>query len=93
MTTRPALKVPWAALAVSLFNVYLYPCPTHPATIKLWLLSFPKFMMDEEMLCAMKRLHDGVAISEKKANVELIKKVGPRGVAAIRRGRNTKRLP
>ncbi|MBF7095659.1 trimethylamine methyltransferase family protein [Alkalibacter mobilis] len=43
------------------------------------LLSFPKFMMDEEMLRYMKRLRQGVMISEEKASIDLLKKVGPRG--------------
>ena len=67
------------ALAVSLSNACILPHASGDLS-NFNLLSFPKFMMDEEMLRYMKRLHDGVAISEKKANVELIKKVGPRGV-------------
>lgn len=43
------------------------------------LLSFPKFMMDEEMLRYMKRLRQGVAISKEKASIDLLKKIGPRG--------------
>ncbi|NLN97308.1 MAG: trimethylamine methyltransferase [Eubacteriaceae bacterium] len=43
------------------------------------LLSFPKFMMDEEMLRYMRRLRQGVAVSDKKSNFNLIKKIGPRG--------------
>ncbi|MEG0379056.1 MAG: trimethylamine methyltransferase family protein, partial [Eubacterium sp.] len=67
------------ALAVALSNACILPHASGDLS-NFNLLSFPKFMMDEEMLRYMKRLHDGVAISEKKANVELIKKVGPRGV-------------
>ncbi|MGL4607594.1 MAG: trimethylamine methyltransferase family protein [Eubacteriaceae bacterium] len=43
------------------------------------LLSYPKFLMDEEMLRYMKRLREGVMISEKKASIDLLKKIGPRG--------------
>ena len=38
-----------------------------------------KFMMDEEMLRYMRRLREGVLISEKKASIDLLKKIGPRG--------------
>lgn len=67
------------ALAVALSNACILPHASGDLS-NFNLLSFPKFMMDEEMLRYMKRLHEGVAISEKKANIELIKKVGPRGV-------------
>ncbi|MEG0377972.1 MAG: trimethylamine methyltransferase family protein, partial [Eubacterium sp.] len=67
------------ALAIALTNGCILPHASGDLS-NFNLLSFPKFMMDEEMLRYMKRLHDGVAISEAKANVDLIKKVGPRGV-------------
>lgn len=41
--------------------------------------SFEKLVLDEEVLEMMKRLREGIAISEKKSKVDLIKEVGPRG--------------
>ena len=66
------------ALAIALTNGCILPHASGDLS-NFNLLSFPKFMMDEEMLRYMKRLHDGVMISEKKANIDLLKKVGPRG--------------
>lgn len=67
------------ALAIALTNGCILPHASGDLS-NFNLLSFPKFMMDEEMLRYMKRLRQGVMISEKKANFDLIKKVGPRGV-------------
>ncbi len=66
------------ALAIALTNGCILPHASGDLS-NFNLLSFPKFMMDEEMLRYMKRLRQGVAISDKKANFDLIKKIGPRG--------------
>ncbi|KNZ40631.1 trimethylamine methyltransferase family protein [Acetobacterium bakii] len=66
------------ALAATLTNACILPHASGDLS-NFNLLSYPKFMMDEEMLRYMRRLREGVMISEKKANIDLLKKVGPRG--------------
>ncbi len=41
--------------------------------------SFEKLVLDEEVVSMLKRLYEGIAISDKKDGVDLMLKVGPRG--------------
>lgn len=66
------------ALSATLTNACILPHASGDLS-NFNLLSYPKFMMDEEMLRYMRRLREGVLISEKKASIDLLKKIGPRG--------------